>query len=318
MVVTEVKRNEQGLFEEAKERSPSEVEKSARVIVDNVDLRKMELTVKVIGWPSGKNRKYSAWHKLPTDDPDKAKSRYMQLFEVGRTYILDELADDIISDRAAKYLDYTSTNTLYRLLEGFIAGKNEPSTYVALPRASAKPFLSWIENRRFAPKPEQKDFIDSVFSKDQIVLLQGPPGTGKTESLQIAVLAHVAAHRSYRCRVLMVAPTHKAIQEFVSKLADSWVSYCKQGKGDLANLRIYRVLSSDASSATPIEGVRYLNYNEDKDAVAELKESPCKSGKTHFQFRRCMASNSMRYPTRHVWVNEKDWGRRTTMGRRIL
>ncbi len=72
LVVTEVKRNEQGLFEEAQERSPSEVEKSARVIVDKVDLRKMELVIKVVSWPSGKSRKYSAWHNLPTIDPEKA------------------------------------------------------------------------------------------------------------------------------------------------------------------------------------------------------------------------------------------------------
>ncbi len=273
MLITEVKRNEQGLFEENQERSPSEIEKSARVIVDNVDLRKMELTVKVISWPSGKNRKYSPWHNLPTDDPNKANNKYLQLFEAGRTYILDELADDVISDRAAKCLDYTSTNTLYCLLEGFITGKNKPSTHIALPRAPAKPFLSWVENRPFPPKPEQKDFIERVFSKDPIVLLQGPPGTGKTESLQLAVLAHAAAHQSSRCRVLMVAPTHKAIQEFVSKLAESWVAYCKQSKGDLANLRIYRVLSNNSSSAAPIKGIRYLNYNEDKDAVIELKES---------------------------------------------
>ena len=273
MVVTEVKRNTQGLFEETDERSPSEVEKSARVIIDNVDLLKMEIIVKVIGWPSGKNRKYSAWHNLPTNDPDKAKNRYMQLFEVGRTYILDELADDIISDRAAKCLDYTSTNTLYRLLESFIAGKNVPSVHVALPKSPAIPFLSWVQSKRFPPKLEQKNFIDRVFGKDPIVLLQGPPGTGKTESLQLAVLAHVAAHQSSKCRVLMVAPTHKAIHEFVSKLAESWIGYCKESKGDLANLRIYRVLSSNASSTTPIEGVSYLNYNEDAYAVGELKES---------------------------------------------
>ena len=61
-------------------------------------------------------------------------------------------------------------------------------------------------------------------------MLQGPPGTGKTETLQLTVLAHIAAHKSTgRCRVLMVAPTHKAIHEFVAKLAKSWRAYCKEG-----------------------------------------------------------------------------------------
>ncbi|MCJ7762331.1 hypothetical protein MUP38_02610, partial [Candidatus Bathyarchaeota archaeon] len=177
-------------------RSPSEVEKSARAIVDKVNVQKSEIIIKVISWPSGKGRKYSAWHNLPTSDPEKAKSRYMQLFEVGRCYILDELADDIISDRAAKCLDYAGSNVLYCLLAGFLAGKSEASSHMALSRDAAASFLSWVEGRRLPPKAEQKRFVDRVFGKEQIVMLQGPPGTGKTETLQLAVLAHVAAHRA--------------------------------------------------------------------------------------------------------------------------
>ena len=273
MVVTELRHNELGQFEETQKRSPSEVEKSARVIVDKVDVRKSELVIKVISWPSGKGRKYSAWHNLPTTDPEKAKSNYMQLFEVGRCYILDELADDIISDRAAKCLDYAGSNVLYCLLAGFLAGKSEASSRVALSRDAAGSFLSWVENRRFPPKAEQSRFVDRVFGKEQIVMLQGPPGTGKTETLQLAVLAHVAAHRTNsRCRVLMVAPTHKAIHEFVSKLARCWRDYCGESDRDLADLRIYRVLSSSISSVKAIDGVKYVNYNEDEETVKELTD----------------------------------------------
>ncbi len=86
MVVTELRRNEQGQFEETQRRSPSEVEKSARAIVEKVDVRKGEIAINVVSWPSGKGRKYSAWHNLPTTDPEKAQNnKYMQLFEVGRT-----------------------------------------------------------------------------------------------------------------------------------------------------------------------------------------------------------------------------------------
>jgi uncharacterized protein len=273
MVVTELRRIEHGQFEEAQKRSPSEVEKSARAIVEKVDVRKGELVINVVSWPSGKGRKYSAWHNLPTTDPEKAKSKYMQFFEVGRIYILDELADDIISDRAAKCLDYAGNNVLYGLLAGFLAGKSEASLHMVLSRDSALPFLRWVEGRKFPPKAEQQRFIERVFGKEQIVMLQGPPGTGKTETLQLAVLAHVAAHRANnRCRVLMVAPTHKAIHEFVSKLARCWQEYCKEGGKDLKDLNIYRVLSSSTSSAKPIEGVTYVNYNEDEETVAELTD----------------------------------------------
>ena len=56
--------------------------------------------------------------------------------------------------------------------------------------------MRWVAGRRFSPKAEQQRFIDRVFGAEQIVMLQGPPGTGKTETLQLAVLAHVAAHRA--------------------------------------------------------------------------------------------------------------------------
>ncbi len=46
---------------------------------------KCEIAINVVSWPSGKGRKYSAWHNLPTTDPEKAQnSKYMQLFEVGQ------------------------------------------------------------------------------------------------------------------------------------------------------------------------------------------------------------------------------------------
>src|SRR5665811_2334810 len=131
----------------------------------------------------------------------------------------------------------------------------------------------WVEGRHFSPKAEQQRFIERVFGKEQIVMLQGPPGTGKTESLQLAVLAHVAAHKSSsRCRVLMVAPTHKAIQEFVDKLAASWQSYCKEVDGDMTNLRIYRVTSSNIGSEKSADGVIYVDYNNDEKTLGELKD----------------------------------------------
>ena len=317
LIVTEVKRNDQGLFEEAQERSPAQVEKSARVIVNKVDLSKMEITIEVISWPSGKSRKYSSWHNLPTSDPDKAKNKCMQLFEIGRTYILDELADDIISERASKCLDYAGSNQLYTLLSGFLAGKNEPSAHNPLPKQPAETFLKWAENRRLPPKPEQRKFIERVFSPEQIVLLQGPPGTGKTETLQLAVLAHVAAHRASRCRVLMVAPTHKAIHEFVSKLADSWVNYSKQGGKDLADLRIYRVVSSEPPK-NAIDGVRYLNYNEDEKGISELKNCLSSQKTLGSDTEDFLAAHFMRYTAWHVRANEENWRRRTRLGPRLL
>ncbi|MDR2720420.1 MAG: AAA family ATPase [Nitrososphaerota archaeon] len=271
MVVTELTKNSDGQFEEAQKRSPSEIEKSARAIVDKVNIQNLEITLKVVSWPRGKGSRYSAWHNLPTTDLEKAKNKYMQLFEKNRYYILDELVDDIISDRAAKCLEYEDLNVLYTLLADYLAGKPIRSTHTALPMSGAANFLKWMTNRHFPPKLEQAHFVDHVFSKDPIVMLQGPPGTGKTETLQLSVLTHIAAHSAIsKCRVLMVAPTHKAIQEFVTKLARCWQEYLNTGGKDLKNLQIFRVLSSNTASIKPPIGVTCINYNEDKDKIEEL------------------------------------------------
>jgi len=273
MVVTELHRNIEGQFEEIQKHSPAEVEKSARAIVETVNVAKLEIAVKVITWPRGRGSKYSAWHKLPTTDPEKAEKKFMQLFEKGRYYILDELADDIISDRAIKCLDYAANNVLYCLLEDYLRGKTG-TTHRPLPKEGAREFLRWVEQHpKISPKLEQKHLAEHVFGNEPIVMLQGPPGTGKTQTLQLAVLAHIAAHQTKAaCRALMVAPTHKAIQEFVAKLSRCWQEYTVEGNSDLLDLNIYRVLSNDTKSVTPLSGVKYLNYNEDTKTLKEVAD----------------------------------------------
>jgi hypothetical protein len=271
MVVSELVKNANGQFDEIQKRSPSDIGKSARAIISKVDTKQSEITIKVVNWPSGRGNKYSDWHNLPTTDPAKANSKYLQLFEKGRYYILDELADDIISDRAEKGLYHSDRNVLYLLLADYLAGKTGEFTRNTLQRSGATDFLNWMTNRRLAPNVEQVCFVEQIFSKEPIIMLQGPPGTGKTETLQLAVLAHVAAHSAVsNCCVLMVAPTHKAIQEFVVKLSRCWQEYLNAGGQDLKDLRIFRVLSSNTNAVKPIEGVTCINYNEDKSAVEEL------------------------------------------------
>ncbi len=272
MVITELCNNGQGQLEEVKKHTPSEVEKSARAIVKAVDIKNLEIVINIVTWPRSKGSKYSAWHKLPTSDPKKADNIHMQYFEVGRFYILDELADDIVSDRALKSLEFHEKNALYCLLADYLAGKTCGQNRNQISQEAAAGFLGWVEKRKLRPKAEQKRLIDRVFGKEPVVMLQGPPGTGKTETLQLAVLAHIAAHSvKSRCRVLMVAPTHKAIQEFVTKLARCHQEYTTQGGKDLRDLQIYRVLSSNTS--TEIPGVKNVNYNEDEAAVIALSDA---------------------------------------------
>ena len=140
-----------------------------------------------------------------------------------------------------------------------------------------------------------------------MLCLQGPPGTGKTETLQLAVLAHVAAHRANgSCRVLMVAPTHKAIHEFVSKLARCWQEYCREGGNDLKDLNIYRVLSSSTSSAKPIDGVKYVNYNEDEETVEELTDCLMNQATLTPRVSGSDPSDFLPNTSRLVWFDEEN------------
>jgi len=270
-VATELRRNESGQMEEVDERYPSRIERGARVIVEQIDPRRLEIAIRVLGWPS--SRTYGTWHNLPTTDPVEAGSKaYMQLFEVGRIYILDELADDIVAERASDCLEHVVHNPLYNALNEFLAGRSRLLRDINLSKEEAESFLTWLRDRyAVSPKPEQWNFIQSVLNRSKIITLQGPPGTGKTETLQWAVLAHVAAHRSHaRCRVLMVGPTHKAIHEFISKLAECWRRYCDDKGAQLADLMIVRVLSNDCASINHVDGVRYVNYHDDVQAVTEI------------------------------------------------
>jgi hypothetical protein len=315
MVVSELIKNSNDQFDEVQKRSPSDIGKSARAIINKVDVKHSEITIKVINWPSGKGNKYSVWHNLPTADSEKAKSKYMQLFEKDRYYILDELADDILSERAEKGLYHSDSNVLYLLLANYLAGKPDDFIRNALQKSGAAGFLNWMTNRGIAPKVEQARFVEHVFGQEPIVMLQGPPGTGKTETLQLAVLAHVVAHSAVsNCRVLMVAPTHKAIQEFVTKLARCWQEYTDAGGKELKDLRIFRVLSSNTNNVKPIQGVTYINYNEDKDAVEELaglllnQTTLTSSSSLHDPLILCLTPPSLYGLMKKIGDGEPLWG----------
>lgn len=273
MVATEVEWNEERQLEEVRGRSPSHIERSTRVIVENIDPRGREIVVKAIGWPSRGN--FCTWHHLPTTDHAEAEERgYMQLFEEGRIYVLDEQADDIVAERASDALEHAEANSLYRTLDNLLNGRElEPLGSPHSQKASTMDFISWLRSEySISPNLEQCEFIKSVSEPIRISTLQGPPGTGKTENLHWAVLAHVFAHKQARgrCRVLMVGPTHKAIHEFVSKLAKCWRAYRSDGGNELDDLMIIRIISESSAPLREVEGVRYVNYHEDADEVNEL------------------------------------------------
>lgn len=274
MVATEVEMDENGQLREVGRRTPRQIERSPRVIVEHINPRSQEITVSVLDWPSG--GKYCVWHDLPTTDPTEAQEKgYVQLFERGRLYILDELADDIVAERAREALDHSEHNSLYKVLDEFLTGR-EPNSLqtLKLSRNPVRDLSSWLRSGYTThPNSEQQKFVEGVCSQTPVHVLHGPPGTGKTEALAWAVLARVLAHKKKRemCRVLMVCPTHKAIHEFVDKLARCWKSYSEYGDRQLEDFKIIRIIGKDMLAFDEIEGVRYVNYHEDEDDVREIR-----------------------------------------------
>ena len=72
----------------------------------------------------------------------------------------------------------------------------------------------------FRPKRNRNDLLTACLAKNRLLCCRVHLVQEKPKPYNWRFLAHIAAHRANsRCRVLMVAPTHKAIQEFVAKLA---------------------------------------------------------------------------------------------------
>ncbi len=97
-------------------------------------------------------------------------------------------------------------------------------------------------------------------------------------------------------------------------LPDAGKNTAEQGGKDLKDLRIYRVLSSDASSVKPIEGVKYVNYNEDEETVKELTDCLMNQATlTPNSFWFCSV-DSVPYPTwlyglmKKIGDSEPPWG----------
>ena len=126
-----------------------------------------------------------------------------------------------------RYLDFNSE----KLLAGLARLDGDGGLFVRLlddPRAAAEPISlprsvdSVLAGELAASKltPSQGEAWRTIV-EHRVTAVWGPPGTGKTHFLAALVLGMCEAHRreGHRCRVLVTAMTHAAIENLMRKIA---------------------------------------------------------------------------------------------------
>ncbi|HZB46029.1 MAG TPA: AAA domain-containing protein [Pyrinomonadaceae bacterium] len=204
----------------------------------------------------------------------------------GTLYTLDEMADDLNSDKFLEACRHAPTNHLYRWLSDPEEGRR--------PRAlRPKRLRDALEVAALAARSQQPHGLTRAQTnvvgshlEDRVLVVQGPPGTGKSHTLGFAVLARALAQSTPArpFRVAVLARTHAATGVALSSIArrtrelldeDEKHGGSRQSStlqlAPLARLRVVKVCN-DAGDAVP-EGVgRVLPGGDEEASAAEQWE----------------------------------------------
>ncbi len=204
-----------------------------------------------------KYRPQCAYSKLPSDDergylevtdPPRqiteggnqisAKDKEGNVYYSVRVADYDEAEQTIIVEDGDRIDDWPDEGTLF--LEGDIASNRRKMQAVnllisrnnqtyskladllirpwGLPPAESFPRSYFHPNISHAVEISrgQAEAIDLALSTDDIALIHGPPGTGKTTVI-VEIIRHMVANGK---RVLMVAPTHVAVDNVLERVAE--------------------------------------------------------------------------------------------------
>jgi hypothetical protein len=204
--------------------------------------------------------------------------------EPGAIYTLDEMADDLNSDKFLEACRNATSNHLYR----WITDTNEGLKPRPLRPKRLRDAREFAELASRAQSPHgltvaQKRIVGEHLT-DRVLVVQGPPGTGKSHTLGFAVLARALAQMSPArpFRVAVLARTHAAVTvalESIAKRKRELMS-AREGalKGDvaaesllapLARLKVAKVCN-DAGDHVP-EGVARLLPDGGVDATAAVQ-----------------------------------------------
>lgn len=179
--------------------------------------------------------------------------------EHGALYTLDQMADELNSDKALEALHHADTNILYKWL------LKAPSTRAVAP-ATKKYFeqfaglVDTLEGKH-RPTGRQREVITERLA-NPLFIVQGPPGTGKSQTLSWAVLARVAGalHDKGSCRVAVCCKTHNAVNIVLEAIAiklQKLKGFPTPLTRGLETLQVYKLVNDDEEYLAV--GVRPMN-----------------------------------------------------------
>lgn len=213
-------------------------------VVEQVGERRVGLRLMSMSF---KNSKFRFGHRMI--EPD-----------AGRLYTLDEMADDLNSDKFLEACRNAESNHLYRWLDDVALGFQRRD-WIRPSRLRAARRVAELADAAEAPHGltrAQREVVGEFLS-ERMFVLQGPPGTGKSHTLGFAALARALALTTPArpFRVLVCAKTHAAVEVALSSIrarADKLSGAQARDEEDgseverllapLASLRVVKVVNS--------------------------------------------------------------------------
>lgn len=178
--------------------------------------------------------------------------------DAGAIYTIDEMADDLNSDKFLEACRHASSNVLYGWLDNPAQGQ-EPRM-VRPKRVRAARELAEMAAAAQAPGglTRAQASIVGEHLTERVLVVQGPPGTGKSHTLGYAILSRALAQATEArpFRVAVLAKTHAAVEIALKSVARRTVELTRAHGSThamLAPLRSLKLVKvcNDAGDSVP-------------------------------------------------------------------
>lgn len=249
---------------------PSDIEHSPVASVETFKPDENHISLKFFPNGASKNDRYQTWHKRPSET---VGDQYTYSFTVDETFVLDEQADDMTSERTRDALkDAPGNNMIYHYLSE-MSKNNSVDTFTDVAKEEyIDEFIGWLNENYFpSPNDKQEQFIRDVTSKFH--LLQGPPGTGKTSgATSLAVLARAFANgrNGDALRGMITGASNKAIDEVMEDIHDALVEFKEKTNGEtpIDNLQLIRLTGNPPDNQ--LDEVAYTPIYDNQDVINQI------------------------------------------------
>lgn len=199
--------------------------------------------------------------------------------EAGAVCTLDEMADDLNSDKFLDACRHAASNQLYAWLADTAEGKRPRAIRPKRLREAQE--IAALASRAQSPYglTEAQRRVVGGYLPERVLVLQGPPGTGKSHTLGFAVLARALALATPArpFRIAVAAKTHAATSIALASIASRARQLLKAAQveqtepGLLAPLERLRVakISNDANEEVAEGVLRLFADGSDELSAAE-------------------------------------------------